>query len=190
MARKCRACKTEIPTVKDSLPVQKKGFCDFDCMAAHGLALARKAQEKAQRSKHRADKERMRDSDRRYWLEKAQGSFNAWVRARDKGLPCISCGKPDNGDVRHASHFKSRGANSFLRYHPMNVNASCVKCNVYNSGALDGYTLGIIEKYGIEALEYLNTAPRVKRYDISYLKRLDIVCRKLAKRAAKRDNCM
>ena len=78
-------------------------------------------------------------------------------------MPCISCGKPDNGDVRHASHFKSRGANSFLRYHPMNVNASCVKCNVYNSGALDGYTLGIIGKYGIDALEYLNSAPRVKR---------------------------
>ena len=136
-------------------------------------------------------RKKARDNDRSYWLgKKAQGSFNAWIRARDKGLPCISCGKPDDGDVRHASHFKSRGANSFLRYHPMNVNASCVKCNVYNSGALDGYTLGIIEKHGIEALEYLNTAPRIKRYDISYLKRLDIVCRKLAKRAAKRDNCI
>ena len=178
--RKCKYCGEY---VRGWISVPAGTFCNYE----HAIEFANqpKIKKATEKKLHAERKKNFRDNDRGYWLEKAQGSFNAWVRARDKGLPCISCGKPDNGDVRHASHFKSRGANSFLRYHPMNVNASCVKCNVYNSGALDGYTLGIIEKYGIEALEYLNTASRVKRYDISYLKRLDTVCRKLAKRAVK-----
>lgn len=183
--RKCKYCSEY---VTGWVKVPAGVFCNFD----HAIAFANQPKIKAATEKkiHAEKKTMLRDNDRGYWLGKAQRSFNSWVRARDKGLPCISCGKPDNGDVRHASHFKSRGANSFLRYHPMNVNASCVKCNAYNSGALDGYALGIIDKYGIEALEYLNTAPRIRRYDISYLKRVDIVCRKLAKRAAKDDNCI
>ena len=165
--RKCKFCGEY---VRGWIRLPVGTFCNYE----HAIEFANqpKIKKTTENKIHAERKKNFRDNDRGYWLEKAQGSFNAWVRARDKGLPCISCGKPDNGDVRHASHFKSRGANSFLRYHPMNVNASCVKCNVYNSGALDGYTLGIIGKYGIDALEYLNSAPRVKRYTIEDLKEL------------------
>ena len=186
MANSKRRCKHCREYVSEWLSVPAGVFCNLNHAMAWQENARQAAAQKAYKAKTADRKRKLLYNDRKYWLEKAQGSFNAWVRARDKGLPCISCGKPDNGDVRHASHFKSRGANSFLRYHPMNVNASCVKCNAYNSGALDGYALGIIEKYGIEALKYLNNAPRVRRYDISYLKRVDIVCRKLEKRAARR----
>lgn len=182
--RKCKYCAEY---VTGWIKVPAGVFCNFD----HAIAFANQPKIKAATEKkiHAEKKTRLRDNNRSYWLKKSQESFNLWIRSRDKGLPCISCGKPDNGDVRHASHFKSRGSNSYLRFDRRNVNASCVKCNVYNSGALDGYSEGIIDRYGRDVLDDLNSSPRVKRYDIDYLKRLDRVCRKLAKRESVRNNC-
>ena len=49
---------------------------------------------------------------------KAQKVFNAYIRKRDEGLPCISCG---TGQPQHAGHYFSAGHNSKLRFEERNV---------------------------------------------------------------------
>ena len=98
-------------------------------------------------------------------LHIAQKHFNAFIRARDKGLPCISCGSPNTTD---ASHYYSRGNYPGLRFSEINVHASCKKCNLFLSGNLLEYRKGLIKKIGIEAvdeLEFTSSLHRVKKWD-------------------------
>jgi hypothetical protein len=60
------------------------------------------------------------------YLKLAQAVFNKFIRQRDIGQPCISCGKKING-VTHASHYKSQGGHSSVRFHEKNVWSSCYK---------------------------------------------------------------
>lgn len=175
MARKCRACKVEIPTVKDSLPVQKKGFCDFDCMAAHGLALARKAQEKEQRAKHRADKERLKTKSDH--TKDAQTAFNAYIRKRDEHLPCISCQRHHSGQY-HAGHYRSVGGNPELRFEPLNTHRQCQPCNTHLSGNLIDYRINLIKKIGQAKVDWLEGPHEPKRYTIDDLKDIKALYRK------------
>ena len=44
-----------------------------------------------------------------------------WFRDRGLEPTCISCGKPLGGDQWCCGHFKTRGAQSGLKYDPMNA---------------------------------------------------------------------
>ena len=86
--------------------------------------------------------------------DKAQKVFNRWVRLRDAGKPCVSCGKPDIGE-RHASHFRNQGPHPALRFEPDNVHASCVRCNKELSGNKTAYRAELINRIGLERVEWL-----------------------------------
>lgn len=107
-----------------------------------------------------------------YWLKRAEKAFNAWVRERDRGQPCISCGTYDSPEW-HAGHFISVGASSALRFDPDNVALQCVKCNVFLSGNLTNYEIRLTAKIGQEAVERLKTAPRSKVWDRTTLEALE-----------------
>ena len=96
----------------------------------------------------------------------AKKSFQKWVRLRDEGLPCISCGVPNPQDA-HGSHYYEAGKYSGLIFNPMNAHKSCKKCNVFLSGNLLEYRKGLIERYGVayvEKLESLADSGRYKKY--------------------------
>jgi len=84
-------------------------------------------------------------------LAKAQKIFNAYIRERDKDLGCISCG----GEVNQAGHYFSQGHHSILRFDEMNVNGQCVRCNMFLSGNLIKYRMGLIERYREDAVQDL-----------------------------------
>jgi len=44
-----------------------------------------------------------------------------------------------------------------LRYSEMNCNAQCRKCNRFQEGNIQGYRKGLIEKYGEEKVELLES---------------------------------
>jgi hypothetical protein len=77
-------------------------------------------------------------------LEKTQKVFNAYIRARDKELGCISCG----GLVEQAGHYHSQGHHSSLRYDLVNTNGQCKRCNMFLHGNLIKYRQGLVERYG------------------------------------------
>jgi len=100
---------------------------------------------------------------------KAIDVFHAWIRRRDDGKPCISCG---NYKELQAGHYYPAGSHNNLRFHEHNVNGECEDCNVYDPGHLDKYKVNLIKRIGVEAfseLERLSYSKRAFRDDRFYL---------------------
>jgi hypothetical protein len=91
-------------------------------------------------------------------LAKCQTVFNRWVRERDSGKKCISCG---SYNIAHASHYYPVGMYSGVRFDEDNVHASCISCNTYKHGNLHEYRLGLLERIGKERLELLDHKARI-----------------------------
>lgn len=90
---------------------------------------------------------------------KAIKVFNAWIRKRDEGQPCISCGKFTS---LQAGHFYSAGSFSLLRFNEDNVNGQCLRCNYFLSGNLIEYRKNLLLKIGQERLDKLDMLSKVK----------------------------
>jgi hypothetical protein len=105
--------------------------------------------------------------------EKAQKVFNAWVRRRDSYgdyTICISCGKSFLYFQMDAGHYVPVRGGSFLRLHEWNVNAECKGCNGFDDFHLVGYRKNLIEKIGLENVEWLEANRRtVKKWSRSEL---------------------
>lgn len=85
-------------------------------------------------------------------LEKAQKVFNAYIRSRDEGLPCISCGKYN---TLQAGHYVPQKGGSYLRFHEWNVNGECQGCNGFDQFHLIGYRRNLVNKIGEDAVKWL-----------------------------------
>ena len=84
---------------------------------------------------------------------KAGEKFRAWIRKRDKGKRCISCGSWEPSD---AGHFYSAGHYPSLEFNEDNVNIQCRQCNYHkHSNALE-YRKSLVKKIGIERVERLD----------------------------------
>lgn len=148
------------------------------CSPGCAAAIAKKKVAKDKSDKAKAEKKSSKENLLKvqpisFYHKKAQSAFNAFIRERDKGLPCISCGKPDNGQhQRHASHFKSIGSCRELRYDESNVHASCSVCNNHMSGNIAGYTPALIEKIGQEEVDRLNGPQEIKKWTREELEEL------------------
>lgn len=91
--------------------------------------------------------------------EKAQKVFNAYIRNRDKDLPCISCGGwHDSWDAGHYVPVKN---GSFLRFNELNVNKEGKSCNGFDEFHLIGYRKNLIDKIGEDAVKWLEENRRV-----------------------------
>lgn len=142
---KCPFCKKPA-----ELRINLKLFCSYDCAVKWGKAQAEKVKEKKKTEQRRADREKLkRLKTRSEWLKDLQVVFNRFVRLRDAGLPCISCGHPNDGSRQfHASHYKSVGGNPALRFDPNNCHSACSICNNWLSGNLVPYRAALIAKIG------------------------------------------
>ena len=130
-------------------------------------------------SKVRAERKRTNKAKAKglqHYLKLTQTVFNKYIRERDKGLGCISCGTHAHmmggsglGGVFDAGHLKSVGAHPELRFEPKNVNGQCRSCNGFKGGMPKEYAQGIVERYGQERLDWLESAHRAKNYTIEDL---------------------
>ena len=165
-------------------------WCSLDCGALMAIAAgeARKAKlAKADRAATKAKKAAL--LTRADHAVPAQKAVNKYVNLRDRDKPCVSCGKPaEAGGVRNASHFKSVGSNSALRFHLWNIHTSCYRCNVELSGNLGEYYPRLVERIGAEKVEWMQNAKRERRYEIDELQRITRVFTKKAKRLTSRGN--
>ena len=102
--------------------------------------------------------------------KKAQAAFNAYIRARDYGKPCICCGKPiawgeaKTGGVCDAGHYLSRGAHVQHSFNEDNVHAQLKYCNKSLSGNFANYRKGLIARIGIERVEALENSHDLNHY--------------------------
>jgi hypothetical protein len=111
--------------------------------------------------------ERLRST--RDWVKLAQEAFNAYIRARDERLPCVSCGRHTDAK-RNAGHFRSVGAAPQLRFDEQNCHGQCEHCNSFLSGNLLEYRFGIRARIGAEAAERIENDNSIRRYSVDELK--------------------
>jgi hypothetical protein len=179
-----RPKKCKNPACKTLFVPQRLGqaVCNYAC----GLAIKDVNQEKARkaladvgRKELKAAKERIKPKGQ--YMREAQTAFNAWVRARDAGLPCISCGT--TADIQYAAgHFRSAGGHPELRFEPLNVNLQCNRnCNMAKSGNLGPYRIELIKRIGQEKVDWLEGPHEPKRYTIDDLKAIKAHYRALAR---------
>lgn len=175
--KKCQGCGE--PFYPRFLSTEK--VCGVQCAMIVGKKKNEQKKDQEWRKERKQRKEAIKT--RSDYAKEAQTAFNAYIRARDKGKPCISCDKPDNGQhQRHASHYRSVGACSNLRYNTYNVHSSCATCNTQLSGNLIEYRIRLIKKLGIDRVEWLESQNELVRYDVEYLKRLKKIFSKRARR--------
>lgn len=145
------------------------------CSPMCGLAIkdvygdrARKSIAQRERREIKEAKERIKS--RADHLKETQVAFNTWVRLRDTGLPCISCGT--TADVQYcAGHYKPSGSNPALRFEPLNVHLQCNRnCNMAKSGNLTPYRVELIKRIGLEKVEWLEGPHELIKYTIDELK--------------------
>lgn len=83
---------------------------------------------------------------------KLDAIFNEFIRLRDVGKRCISCGK---FTALQAGHYHSCRYLS-IRWDERNVNGQCVNCNIFNQGNFFGYSGGIKKLYGENVIQILD----------------------------------
>lgn len=182
MANSKRRCKHCREYVADWVKLPVGTFCSTEHAIEWANAAARKASKKEYKARTNELKRDMLANDRSHWMKKAQIAFNAYIRARDAGKPCISCDRADDGlHQRHASHYRSVGACSSLRFDEANVHASCSICNNHLSGNIVGYRPRLIQKIGISEVERIESAPKTKRWDVGTLKQIESIYTKMLK---------
>lgn len=151
--KKCKACSIEFePTFNTTQKV-----CSPRCaMKLVDITKKQKAQ-KARSGEIKRVKQKLKQlsmNDRPKALRAAQSAFNAFIRERDKELPCISCQRHHKGQY-HAGHYLSRGAHPELAFNELNNHKQCSTCNNYLSGNLLNYRVNLIKKIGLDKVEWL-----------------------------------
>ena len=172
--KKCKRCG-EYRDAESGVQLPAGFFCSKEHAIEHGLEASRKRTERlrakavraqAVEAKNAAKRDRERKMEVKplsYWMKRAQSAFNAWVRARDAGQPCISCGRIHQGQ-NHAGHYRPAGSNPELRFEPDNCHLQCSPCNSHLSGNLTAYRPALIAKIGLELVEWLEGPHEPKRY--------------------------
>ena len=179
----CKSCRTKFVPVR---PLQV--VCGFACAMAHADKAKARATATESLKAARAHREALAATKpRNKWLKEAQAAVNAYVRARDASLGCVSCDKPASWDGQwHASHFRSVGAASSVRFNLWNIHKSCSVCNNFKSGNLGEYAPRLRAKIGDEKVEWIYAQNTPVTYSIEYLQRLKKVFTKKAKRLISR----
>lgn len=175
-ARKCEICRD----VFEKRSMTHK-VCGGDCAAA--LVLREHA-----RTANRATKQAKDESKGlKEWLKSTERVINRYVLLRDRNEGCCSCFKGSHWDgVWHASHYKSVGSNSGLRFNLRNISKGCSECNLHKSGNATEYARRIEAKHGPERVEWLKNHDRSRDYTVEYLQRLTKVFNKKCLRITRR----
>lgn len=182
--KKCGVCKEDF---KPKSPMQK--VCGIKCAVAHAEAFRTAEAKRTRAAERRAIRDaKQKAKTRGQWLKEAQAAWNFYVRMRDYGKPCASCGAmPDQrfGGTMDCSHYRSVGAAPHLRFHLHNAAAACVRCNRHLSGNVAALRVGMISRIGVEKIEAVEADHSTRKFDVEYLKRIKKIFTKKAYRIKK-----
>jgi hypothetical protein len=145
-----KTCKTCLAKFMPVRPMQS--VCSPICASRKV-----KADKKAERQQIKSRKEAIKTIPE--LLKEAQHAFNAYIRARDAGRPCICCGRPlgdgEVGGSYDCGHYRSVGSAPHLRFDERNAHAQRKFCNRWGAGRAVDYRIGLIARLGLEAVETL-----------------------------------
>jgi hypothetical protein len=143
--------------------------------------------EKAVRTDLKERKEKLKSASD--WNKEAQAAVNKYIKFRDHGRPCISCGcelSVNYGGTTDCGHYRSRGSASHLRFNLLNMASQCSRCNRYLSGNVVEYRKELINRIGAERVEQLESDNQPRKFNVEYLKRVKRIFNKRARFYEKR----
>jgi hypothetical protein len=164
----CAQCEKTFTPVKY---LQK--VCGPRCAIDYNRAAKTRQAEKERTTKLKIRKKELKP--RGYFVSKAQTAFNAFIRERDEGNPCPSCGTYHPpmvfGGQWDCGHFMGVGACPELRFEEKNAYRQCKACNggagrfaAKNATVHDRYRETLIEWYGVGLVEWLEGPHEPKHY--------------------------
>ena len=181
--KSCKVCREKFVPAR-----ALQAVCGMTCAQVLAAKVTAAQKAKQQRQERAQDKVALLAlKPLAYFLKKAEKACNAYIRARDAGQGCISCGRHD-ADVWNAGHFVSVGANSYLRFDEDNIHLQCARpCNMDKGGNLIEYRKALLLKIGSERLARLEgwhepvkrtraDVEAIEAYYKAKLKKLKIPC--------------
>jgi len=158
---KCTFCKERFPR-EQMIKITAGNFCNDKHISSYALAKAKKDKEKQiariygtgrGRKKGNTKKDHNNLKTRK---RAAREACHTYIRARDKGLPCICCGRPTNAESQ-AGHWIPSGQNPHTRYDEDNIHLQRLNCNYFKGGDSGNYKYNLIKKIGIQRTEALES---------------------------------
>ena len=178
----CKVCKAKYTKTR---PLQK--VCGIECAKALAKLKTFEDRKKAEAKNLKERKEAI--LTRSDCVKKAQVAFNAFVRARDAGKPCISCGTPLSfqavGGAFDCGHYRSVGSAPHMRFVEDNAHGQCKQCNRYLSGNAVEYRKGLFTRLGQERVEQIEADQCARKYTIDGLKAIVTEYREMTKQLLK-----
>ena len=173
--KKCKNCQERFNPIRSTL----EKYCQKDeCIRA----MVCETKEKLWKQKKKKMKEDLMTVQD--YMKIAQQTFNKYIRLRDYGKECISCGQPPK--KANAGHYFSQGGHSSVRFDEDNVHLQCEHCNSFLSGNLLNYQIGIEKRIGGQKLIELHSrAHEVKKWTAEELKEITDTYRKKIKEMEK-----
>lgn len=140
--------------------------CSITCAIELGL----ERNEKRYKAETRAMRREANLRDKSYQLDKAQKSFNAFIRERDKYQPCISCGTTDPNLRYDCGHYRTIGARPELRFNEDNAAKQChYNCNIKRSGNVTEYRINLVKRIGARRVEILEGPHGAQNYTLDQI---------------------
>lgn len=174
--RSCKVCKKSF---------KPKTLYEWWCSDKHkdelipklaAEARQKRLQKAEQRRKEEAQQERrslkvrkLAVQPRSYWIKQAQQAVNAFIRERDRDLPCISCGTFTSAQW-DAGHYRTTAAAPQLRFDERNISRQCVVCNQHKSGNLVPYRVELIKRMGQAVVDAIESSHERHRWTIEECK--------------------
>lgn len=174
--KKCPICKSEYLPWSSTQKTCNEIPCAMAFakkQSAEKSAREIRKQEKLQRDDLRERRKALKtDSELK---QEAQRAFNAYIRARDEGEACISCGEANPPDLHggqwDCGHFKTVGGFPELRFVECNAFRQCKSCNAgsakYGAKAASVermYRASLAAKFGQELIDWLDGPHEMTNY--------------------------
>lgn len=161
----CKQCKRFL-SVGNGIQINSGFYCNI----SHAILFGQKKAEEARvrhlkraASAQKSEDTKIKKQNVAWQHKQTQKAFNRmrvlqeflWFKSRGLEPTCISCGKVKGGDHWCCGHFKTRGAQSNLRYDTKNTFLQHnVRCNMHLSGNIEGtrttpgYKKGLVDRFG------------------------------------------
>jgi len=153
MPRTCKVCKKKFEPQYNSVQMT----CSYGC----AIKYAKTERKKNEKALNELREQKKSKNSLQALKTHLRITCHNYIRLRDKGKPCISCGTKWK-DNHQAGHFYKASDYSNLKYEENNIFGQCERCNLFLDGNNQEYRLRITER--ITETELLELDEKAREY--------------------------
>lgn len=153
--KKCKVCSKIFTPVSFAQIV-----CGYKCAIIHSRNLKIAKEKKEWNAEKTILRQKLKTLGE--YEADAKKSFQKWVRLRDSDKPCISC-EIQKTDLWDGGHYFKAELFTGLIFDERNCHKQCRKCNRFLGGNELQYRSGLIQRFGIDFVNQLESESNQKR---------------------------